>query len=200
MIGKIGPLVQAGLTSKLSPLLHLLGGALGGLVTGVALAFVGVVLAQTAPDFKVLAAGSLGLLAAWTGLVDLRCLRGPRLERTRQTPGSWDCSLGERPAMFAWGFDLGLGVTTRLPYHSLLVLLAFALLSGQFWTPVLVMALYGIARTSVVWGTVLAAGPRFAEACTLYNKRQETLRLLVGAMSMGLSTIFVLNAVFAVSQ
>ena len=29
--------------------------------------------------------------------------------------------MGHYPGIFGWGFDLGLGVTTRIPYQSLLV-------------------------------------------------------------------------------
>ena len=67
----------------------------------------------------------------YAALVDLGLLPVRSLTWVRQTPGDWTCSMGHYPGIFAWGFDLGLGVTTRIPYQTLLVVPLSAFLVGD---------------------------------------------------------------------
>src|SRR6188474_1988413 len=131
MVAQIGPLVQVG-RRKLALALHVLGGVAGGVAIGVVLGFAGLLLRAAIGEsldtvFLVVVPAALLYAAA----VDLGVLNVRPITWERQTPSSWPCSLGHYPGIFAWGFDLGLGVSTRIPYQSLLVLPLAALLSGN---------------------------------------------------------------------
>src|SRR6187549_2324662 len=145
MVAQIGPLVQVG-RRKTALALHVLGGIAGGLAIGVVLGFFGVLLRAAIGDaldtvFIVVVPAAL----IYAALVDLGLLPVRSLTWVRQTPGDWPCSMGHYPGIFAWGFDLGLGITTRIPYQSLLVLPLAALLSGNLGAAVAIMATYGFA-------------------------------------------------------
>src|SRR5919198_4320861 len=121
MVGQIGPLVQVG-RRRTALALHVLGGVAGGASIGVLLGFAGLLLRAALGDtldtvFAIVVPAAL----LYAATVDLAVLPLPHFTSERQTPGAWDCALGRYPGIFAWGFDLGLGVTTRIPYQSLLV-------------------------------------------------------------------------------
>src|SRR4029453_14581722 len=121
MVGQIGPLVQAG-RKKTALALHVLGGILGGLTIGVLLGFAGVLLRAAIGDaldtvFLVVVPGAL----VYTASVALTLL----------------------PGVLAWGFDPGLGVTTRIPYQSLLVIPLSAFLVGDMASAVAITTAYG---------------------------------------------------------
>src|SRR5947208_4901052 len=146
MVAQIGPLVQVG-RRKTALAIHVLGGIAGGVVIGVLLGFCGLLLRAVLGDaldtvFLIVVPAAL----AYAAVVDLGILPLPQITSERQTPSSWPCSLGHYPGIFAWGFDLGLGVTTRIPYQSLLVLPLAALLSGNLAAAVAIMTAYGAAR------------------------------------------------------
>ena len=133
MVGQIGPLVQVG-RKKTALALHVLGGIAGGLAIGIVLGFLGVLLRAAIGDaldtvFVIVVPAAL----IYAALVDLGVLPVRSLTWVRQTPGDWTCSMGHYPGIFAWGFDLGLGVTTRIPYQTLLVVPARLRSSSATW-------------------------------------------------------------------
>ena len=191
MVGQIGPLVQEG-RKKTALAFHALGGLVGGATLGVFLGFLAVLLgaAPGIPDpvFGI----AVPALLAYAGLTDLGFLRLTYFTWMRQTPGSWPCALGHYPAMFAWGFDLGLGVTTRFPYQGVIVLPIAAVLTGNFWAAIAVTAAYGLARALAVVIAVSAAQGDFAGACDAIQARSGRLRRVVGAAALVTAIVIVL--------
>jgi hypothetical protein len=193
MVGQIGPLVQVG-KKKTALALHVLGGLAGGAVLGVLLGFVGLVLRAALGDtlntvFVVVVTGALLYAAA----VDLGVLRVSPITWERQTPGSWPCSMGHYPGIFAWGFDLGMGITTRIPYQSLLVLPLAAVLSGDLATAVAITAVYGASRALAVVAAVSSADEDFGATCDAIQSRVLPLKRLVGATALVIAALIVIS-------
>ena len=143
MVGQIGPLVQVG-RRRTALALHVLGGATGGALIGIVLGFGGLLLRAALGDtLDTVFAFAVPAALVYAALVDLGLLPVAPVTAERQTPGSWPCSLGHYPGIFGWGFDLGLGITTRIPYQSLLVLPLAAMLSGSLPKAVAITTVYG---------------------------------------------------------
>ena len=107
MVGQIGPLVQVG-RRRTALALHLLGGATGGALIGLVLGFAGLLLRAALGDtLDAVFAVAVPAALAYAASVDLGLLPIRQLTWERQTPGSWPCSLGHYPGIFAWGLDLG---------------------------------------------------------------------------------------------
>ncbi len=177
MVGQIGPLVQVG-RRRTALALHLLGGAAGGALIGVALGFAGLLLRAALGDtldtvFVVAVPAAL----AYAASVDLGLLRIRQLTWQRQTP---------------WGFDLGLGLTTRIPYQSLLVLPLAAVLVGSFPAAVAITTVYGASRALAVVAAVSAGGDDFPATCDVIQKRLFSLKTLVGAAALVLAAAIVI--------
>jgi hypothetical protein len=184
MVAQIGPLVQVG-RRRTALAIHVLGGIAGGAVIGVLLGLGGLLLRAVLGDtldtvFLVVVPAALACAAA----VDVGLLHARQLTSERQTPSSWPCSLGHYPGIFAWGFDLGLGVSTRIPYQTLLVLPLAALLSGNLGAAVVIMAAYGFARALAVVIAVSAARGDFAAACDVIQERLIGLKRVVGLVAL----------------
>jgi hypothetical protein len=192
MVGQIGPLVQVG-RRRTALALHLLGGATGGALIGLVLGFAGLLLRAALGDtldsvFAVAVPASL----AYAASVDLGLLPVRQLTWERQTPGSWPCSLGHYPGIFAWGLDLGLGLTTRIPYQSLLVLPLAALLAGNLAAAVAITTVYGVSRAFAVVAAVSAGGDDFPATCDVIQKHVFSLKSLVGAAALVLAAAIVI--------
>ncbi len=193
MVAQIGPLVQVG-RRRTALALHVLGGVAGGATIGVLLGFGGLLLRAALGDtldtvFLVAVPAAL----VYTASVDLGVLRVPQITSERQTPSSWPCSLGHYPGIFAWGFDLGLGISTRIPYQSLLVVPLAALLAGDLGKAVAITAAYGAARALAVVVAVSAAGDDFAAACNAIQTRLFSLKRAVGAGALVLAAVIVIS-------
>jgi hypothetical protein len=192
MVGQIGPLVQVG-RRRTALALHLLGGAAGGATMGLLLGFAGLLLRAAIGDvldtvFAVVVPAALAYAAA----SDLGLLPVRQLTWERQTPGSWPCSLGHYPGIFAWGFDLGLGLTTRIPYQSLLVLPIAAVLAGNLAVAVAIMTVYGTARAFAVVAAISAGGEDFPATCDVIQRRLFSLKGLVGSAALVLAAAIVI--------
>ena len=194
MVGQIGPLVQVG-RRKTALALHILGGLVGGATIGVVLGFAGLLLRAVLGDaldtvFTIV----VPLALLFTASIDLGLLRKPHLTWERQTPGSWPCSLGHYPGIFGWGFDLGLGVTTRIPYQSLLILPLAAVLAGDLTAAVAIMAAYGASRAAAVVAAVSSvSGDDYAAACSAIQGRINPLKRLVGATALVIAALIVIS-------
>ena len=192
MVGQIGPLVQVG-RRRTALALHLLGGAAGGALIGVALGFAGLLLRAALGDtLDTVFVFAIPATLAYAASVDLGLLRVRQLTWQRQTPGDWPCSLGHYPGIFAWGFDLGLGLTTRIPYQSLLVLPLAAVLVGSFPAAVVITTVYGASRALAVVAAVSAGGDDFPATCDVIQKRLFSLKALVGAAALVLAAAIVI--------
>jgi hypothetical protein len=194
MVGQIGPLVQVG-RKKTALAFHVLGGIAGGATIGVLLGFAGLLLRSAlggALDTVFLVVVPAALL--YTAAVDLGLLRVPHITWVRQTPGSWPCAMGHYPGIFGWGFDLGLGVTTRIPHQSLLVVPLAALLVGDLATAVAITTVYGAARALAVVAAVSAAGgDDFGAACDAIQEREVPLKRVVGLTALVIAALIVIS-------
>jgi hypothetical protein len=193
MVAQIGPLVQVG-RRRTALALHVFGGVAGGAAIGVLLGFAGLLLRVALGDtldtvFLVAVPAALVYAAS----VDLGLLRVPQITSERQTPSSWPCSLGHYPGIFAWGFDLGLGISTRIPYQSLLVVPLAALLVGDLAKAVAITAAYGAARALAVVIAVSTAGDDFAAACDAIQTRLFSLKRAVGAGALVFAALIVIS-------
>jgi hypothetical protein len=192
MVGQIGPLVQVG-GKKTALALHVVGGVLGGLTIGVLLGFAGMLLRSAIGDaldtvFVIVVPAALVYAAS----VDLGAPMR-QLTWVRQTPGDWPCSMGHYPGIFAWGFDLGLGVTTRIPYQSLLVVPLSAFLVGDMASAVAITTAYGAARALAVVAAVTSANDDFPAVCDAIQDRVLTLKKLVGATALVIAALIVIS-------
>jgi hypothetical protein len=192
MVGQIGPLVQVG-GKKTALALHVVGGILGGLTIGVLLGFAGMLLRSAIGDaldtvFVIVVPAALVYAAS----VDLGAPMR-QLTWVRQTPGDWPCSMGHYPGIFAWGFDLGLGVTTRIPYQSLLVVPLSAFLVGDMASAVAITTAYGAARALAVVAAVTSANDDFPAVCDAIQDRVLTLKKLVGATALVIAALIVIS-------
>lgn len=193
MVGEIGPLVRVG-RKKTALALHVVGGLAGGATIGVALGFAGLLLrAALGGTLDTVFAVAVPAALLYAASVDLGVLPFPHLTSERQTPGSWPCSLGNYPGIFGWGFDLGLGISTRIPYQSLLVLPLAALLAGDLATAVAITAVYGASRALAVVAAISAAGDDFAAACDAIQSRVLPLKSLVGATALVIAALIVIS-------
>jgi hypothetical protein len=129
----------------------------------------------------------------YAALVDLGILPVRPLTWVRQTPGDWPCSLGHYPGIFAWGFDLGLGVTTRIPYQTLLVVPLSAFLVGDLGTAVAITTAYGAARALAVVAAVASATEDYSAVCDAISERVLTLKKLVGASALVIAALIVIS-------
>jgi len=193
MVAQIGPLVQVG-RKKTALALHVLGGIVGGLTIGVLLGFAGMLLRAAIGDaldtvFLIVVPAALVYAAS----VDLGLLHVRPLTRVRQTPGDWPCSMGHYPGIFAWGVDLGLGVTTRIPYQSLLVIPLSAFLVGDLASAVAITTAYGAARALAVVAAVTSANDDFPAVCDAIQDRVPALKRLVGATALVIAALIVIS-------
>jgi hypothetical protein len=193
MVGQIGPLVQVG-RRRTALALHVLGGVSGGAAIGVLLGFAGLLLRAALGDtldtiFLVAVPAAL----VYTASVDLGLLPVRQITSERQTPSSWPCSLGHYPGIFAWGFDLGLGISTRIPYQTLIVVPLAAVLAGDLAKAVVLTAAYGAARALAVVVAVSTAGDDFAAACDAIQTRLFSLKRAVGAGAIVFAAVIVIS-------
>lgn len=180
MIGQIGPLVQAG-AHKQAMALHVLGGVAGGIVLGVPLAVIGAIVNALMPaagitGIAVLVGASLLIL----GSVDAGIMARPYLEITRQTPQNWACAMGREPAALAWGFDLALLFTTRIPFQSALALPLLVVLLDNPLAAVSVCMTYGAVRAAAAMSVVWIARSRFPRFIAWAHLRSRTVRSMAG--------------------
>jgi hypothetical protein len=192
MVGQIGPLVQVG-RRRTALALHVLGGVTGGALIGVMLGFGGLLLrAALGNTLDTMFAVAVPAALVFAASVDLGLLPVSPVTAERQTPGSWPCSLGHYPGIFGWGFDLGLGITTRIPYQSLLVLPLAALLSGSLPEAVAITTVYGASRALAVVAAISAGGDDFPAACNAIQTRVLSLKVLVGVAALALAVTIVI--------
>lgn len=164
---------------------HVAGAALGGAVIGALLAAFGSLLSLSAWRVPIL--GVAAVLALKLG----RSRTGVGLGLQRQVPRSWDRWMSPGACYLLWGWLLGTGVATTIPYSLFLLVLAAQLTSGAALAA-LAGALYGTARESVAVVPLACGPPRMdnekilgllpslrAVAC-----RANTMTILLGASAL----------------
>lgn len=190
MISRLGPFVQSGKRSLIVGL-HLSGGVVGGAATGLLLGLAGAV------AFEVLHfSDRMGFIVvlvalAYGGAADIgREL--PRVRFNRQTPGLWPCTLGDYPAAFFWGADLGTCVTTRPPQQLALAVPIAALATGDVIVGIIVMTVFGASRAAVTLLVVGHSKTAFAVVCDAINARERLISRTVAAASLAVATAVLL--------
>lgn len=153
MIGAITPLVQAAGNGKWWTAVGMY--AAGTLICGFP---VGALLGTAGSIVGLVSFGVPVLLAACllAGTAELLRLRIPRLP-FRQTRKEWRASLGVMGSAFAWGADIGAGLTTRISFASVWVLVLAALFSGGPISGGVIWIAYGIGRIGLVVSGPLVA-------------------------------------------
>lgn len=192
MIGRISPLVQGERRRNRLLIWHLAGGVFGGFLGGLFAGYLGMLLwaaHRGSWDEVVLFILSGALLVG--ALRDAGLIRLPIRLARRQTPGYLPCALGESAGVFAWGSDLGFGLTTRPPFLTALVLPLFAVASGDLLTATTVMTTFGIARSGGVVIVVAARASRFPEACTWIAEKKPRFGYVTSATSIAVSVLLI---------
>jgi hypothetical protein len=196
MVSQIGRFVKAHVASPpLVLVAHLLGGTAGGAAVGICLGFAGLVIDAFAHEaIRQLLVVGLPVLMVIAGLIDLRVVPVSPYTTQRQTPKSWSCTLGNVPASAAWGADLGLLFATRVCTQSAWILPVYALLSGSFWTSVMVMALFGTARSGSVITAVALMPTHFGSTTLSLQRLRGILSGAVGIAGLVLGVALLITA------
>jgi hypothetical protein len=101
---------------------------------------------------------------------------------------------GPLPRDLRLGFDLGLGITTRIPYQTLLVVPLSAFLVGNMGAAVAITTAYGAAKALAVVAAVGSARTDdFAAVCDTISGRVLTLKKLVGASALVIAALIVIS-------
>jgi hypothetical protein len=158
MVGTISPVVYGpqrfGTWSRLISI-YTLSQIAGASLTGLVLAGMGLLLRTLCRWETFPLAAVFALLAAIGALSDLKLLPFPLPSRCWQVPQSWKRL---SPAIMAacFGFGIGVGVLTRIPFASFYVVLAACVGSASLPLGIGFMALYGMTRAAGV--AVIAHG------------------------------------------
>lgn len=190
MIAKIGPLVEGPLSKKRWLMGHIAGGLVGGALTGMTLGAAGVVASAAFPVLKEFAVPILAISLLIAGMLDLGIVHLRIPVRTRQTPGSWTCSMGPFWGLAAWGFDLGVGLATRPTSHTSLLLPLVSFLSSDVLTATLVMGTFGCLRAVLVVAAVRRAEAT-ATTCSKIYRAKGSLSSATGmfALVLGITNL-----------
>lgn len=151
MVLTITPMVHGGrrLNWVLSVGLHSLGGAVGGAVVASGAALIGLLLASASLREVSIALAAAILVIALLVDTQLVPIRVPSPKR--QVPQRWREVLSPRWTAFAYGLELGTGVTTRVYFAATYAVFIVAGLVLGFPAAVGVGAAYGLARGLSVW-------------------------------------------------
>lgn len=152
MLLSLTPVVYGGNHKKwtVGASLHLLGGAIGGAVVGLALSPVALL---PIPRYAWIVAAAFFGVAALSdlGVTRRRMYPSPR----RQVPEGWRKLLPGHPVFLLYGIGLGAGFFTRNVSAALYAATTFALATGKPLTVILILALFGLCRSM---SAVLPAG------------------------------------------
>ncbi len=164
----------------------------GAAVTGLAVAGLGSFLRTVTRWESTTLLTPLAVLAIAAGLRDLKLLPVPLPSRNWQVPQSWKRF---SPTVMAacFGFGIGLGVLTRIPFASFYFLLLVCAALGSIPLGVALLALHGLARAGTV--ALVARGQAFA---LNPHKRIDTIGRLTAVVAYmdGLALALVAGLLF----
>jgi hypothetical protein len=147
-------------------LAHVSGGVLGGAVSGLGTWLLAAPIRTLAPS-EILVALTLFLCAAGVS-IDLRLTRPAK--PGCQVPSTWLIELGPVRSYSAYGFRLGAGLLTHIPYSAIaFVFVAAALNIRSLGQVLLVGATFGVARTFIIGPASLAPA---TSSLVLYRSAQ----------------------------
>ncbi|GBD20845.1 hypothetical protein HRbin28_01293 [bacterium HR28] len=193
MVDVLGPTIrQSTLWRRIQlALLHCGGTVLGGLFCGLLLRWLGQVLLpfeleRTAHTWLTVVVLVLALVADLTvGRWRTRSLIH------RQVPPRL-FARGAACASFAWGLELGIGLSTRWPSLQLVGLAALSLLTGNPLSSALLFGSFGLTRgLATITGAWLLWGRHTSPGATWLIAGQRRLRLLPSLAAVGCITLLV---------
>lgn len=159
-----------------------LGSVVAGTLVGGALGSIGGLVGAPEAAMTWLLTGA----ALWLGIVEFGLVPRPRPRILRQTRQEWRTRFGPVRSAALWGFDLGLGLTTRVTFASYwFLVIASVVWANPGWGAAL-MASYGAGRTALI-----AAGPfmmRRRSLASLHSApfaHERTWHLLHGWLMIG---------------
>lgn len=173
------------------------GSASGAMVVGLMFGGIGLLVSSLTGDLPTLALVATGGVAVLYGLNDASLLRLPRPQFRRQVPSSWSRRYSPRAAGFLYGAGLGVGVATRIPVASFLLLPVWTLLEGDVAVAAFVFVCFGIGRFLPLWYLGGRQGGDDGDMLDALISRIERLEPLV-ALANGLLSVAV-GALFLVS-
>ena len=197
MVGSVLPLAHSTTRSRgrLIIALHAVGSTAGGLVVGCLMGLLG---AWVLPEGGPWQSLCLAIAAAAYALADADVIRVPRPQLNRQVPNVWRWRFPPSMASLMYGIGLGVGVATHIPFASLYVVAASAVLSGDVLGGGAIMALYGFARSLPLvwfWRTGQRTGEDLAESLpNLWASRSSAA--ITSSLSQALLSGLLLGAVF----
>jgi len=175
-------------------IVYIIGSTLGGLSVGLLVSALGGLLHGLFQNI-IVAGLALGMLALLYAAHEVGWLRMPAPQSNWQVPNSWGL---EHPigGTLLYGYTLGAGVFTFIPYASFYVLLGWYLLAGDIWIGILLGALYGLARGVFVLagGLVEMRGRSLIQFNSWLLDRKWQLKLVNGAYLFFIAA-FLLTAV-----
>lgn len=198
MVDTIGPMVR-GTPDRRRGIqqAHLVGGALGGLLTGVLVSLSGRLILQVT-GVNSGQRPRLALLAAAVAAAFFFDLNNPgrSIGLHRQTPRAWRYLLPPALTAFLNGFDLGLGWTTRVYYASYVAVVAAMFVTGNVIVGGALGLLFGLSRAGTVVIVVTMAGTRRIDAAAklvAVRARTKAVNLLALASYTALCGWFALE-------
>lgn len=175
-------------------IVYIIGSTLGGLSVGLAFATLGTLTAILFQNI-IVAGLTLGLLALLYAAHEVGWLALPAPQSNWQVPNSWGVE-HPIPGTFLYGYTLGAGVFTFIPYASFYVLLGWYVLAGNMGFGMLIGAVYGLARGLFVLtgGLTEMRGRSLISVNSWILDRKGQLRLVNGAYLFFIAA-FMLTAV-----
>ncbi len=175
-------------------IVYIIGSVLGGASVGLLVSALGGLLHGLFQNI-IVAGLTLGIIALLYAAHELGWLPMPAPQSNWQVPNSWGV---EHPIAGTWlyGYTLGAGVFTFIPYASFYVLLGWYLLAGDIGTGILLGALYGLARGVFVLtgGIIEMRGGNLIQFNSWLLDRKGSLKLINGAYLFFIAA-FLLTAV-----
>jgi hypothetical protein len=132
--------------------------------------------------------GMSAALLALGGVIDSGAFRRPSFGPSRQTPLLWACSLGRDGAAFAWGFDLGAALTTRLPFFGLIGVLAYVVLSGSVAQSLAIVGAYGLGR-ALSTAVVITRSSDHSASCTRLGNLARRISVSASGAAIGVAIL-----------
>jgi hypothetical protein len=175
-------------------IVYIIGSTLGGLSVGLAFAALGTLVAVLLQSI-IVAGLILGVFALLYAAHEMGWLSLPAPQSNWQVPNSWGVE-HPLPGTFLYGYTLGAGVFTFIPYASFYVLLAWYVLAGNLWFGMFIGAVYGLARGVfvVTGGLTEMRGRSLISVNTWILDRKGQLKLINGAYLFFIAA-FMLTAV-----
>ena len=156
MVSTISPVVYRSSNLKRSGWLiaaatYTLGSVIGGILAGALFGLAGNLLTLLLGAHRNIFPLLVGLIAIGYALHELSLVSLPHPQRKRQVPAHWRYKFHPYITAGLFGLLLGTGFTTFIPATTYYILCLAVILYGSPMMGVLIFAIYGIARSLLLW-------------------------------------------------